>query len=78
MKTHELKVLPEYFEAIVDGRKTFEIRYNDRNYQVGDRLLLKEWDGEKYTGNEIYKYINYALDDRSGYAIDGYVIMSIV
>lgn len=30
---HELKILPEYFEAVVSGNKRFEIRKNDRNYK---------------------------------------------
>lgn len=30
---HELKILPEYFEAVVSGDKRFEIRKNDRNYE---------------------------------------------
>lgn len=40
---HELKTWPEYWDAIRDGRKTFELRYNDRGYQTGDVLLLKRW-----------------------------------
>lgn len=56
---HSLKVLPKYFEAILIGDKTFEIRKNDRNYQVGDKLILKEWNGEKYTGNILKKEITY-------------------
>ena len=42
-KTHELKIYPKYFEAILDGKKTFEIRKNDRYFHVGDRIVLKEW-----------------------------------
>lgn len=42
--THDLKCWPEFFDAIVDGRKTFEVRKNDRGYQTGDTLLLRKWD----------------------------------
>ncbi|EKE9396612.1 DUF3850 domain-containing protein, partial [Listeria monocytogenes] len=49
-KTHELKILSEYFWDIAEGRKTFEIRKNDRNFQVGDYLILKEFKEEKHTG----------------------------
>lgn len=37
------KILPEYFQAIVDGKKTFELRLNDFDIQEGDILILEEW-----------------------------------
>lgn len=43
--THELKTYPKYFQETIEGNKPFEIRKNDRNFQVGDVLILKEWDG---------------------------------
>lgn len=39
---HDLKILSPYFIAVEDGSKPFEVRRNDRNYQVGDTLLLRE------------------------------------
>lgn len=41
---HELKIRPEFLQRIKSGTKTFEIRKNDRDFQVGDTLLLKEFD----------------------------------
>lgn len=43
--THELKILPKYFEDVMTGKKNFEIRKNDRDFKVGDYLLLKEYEG---------------------------------
>jgi Domain of unknown function (DUF3850) len=40
---HTLKTWPEFFGPINDGTKTFEIRANDRNFQVGDELRLREF-----------------------------------
>lgn len=41
MKTHELKLDVIYFDDVKSGKKNFEIRKNDRDYQVGDILELK-------------------------------------
>ena len=58
MKVHELKTWPSYFHDVVTGQKTFEYRKNDRDFQQGDLLLLREFDpnrGEKgeYLSGEI-------------------------
>ena len=71
---HELKILPEYFEAVAAGNKTFEIRKNDRNYKVGDTLILQEFDGEKYTSRCTQRVVNYITDYAQQ---DGYVVMSM-
>lgn len=74
---HELKILPTYFRDVLRGNKTFEVRKNDRNFQVGDKLILKEWENGEYTGNILEKNVTYILDDSSGYVLEGYVVMGI-
>ena len=58
---HELKVWPQFFPGLVDRSKTFEIRKNDRDFKVGDEILLKEWDPKKedYTGYVVHAFISY-------------------
>ena len=38
---HDLKIWPEFFDAVASGAKPFDLRKNDRNYHVGDTLLLR-------------------------------------
>lgn len=47
MRTHELKIRPDYYQAIIDGRKPFEVRDNDRGYSPGDEVVLHEYKGER-------------------------------
>lgn len=44
---HHLKTKPEYFQAVIDGRKPFEIRNNDRNFKQGDKVILEEYLGKE-------------------------------
>lgn len=57
----EKKVWPEYFQQILDGKKTFEVRLNDFEINEGDILILKEWDPniKEYTGRELERVVGY-------------------
>ncbi len=76
---HELKCWKEYFKEIISGRKNFEIRKNDRDFQKGDTLILLEYDhiAKEYTGRSCHKYVTYILPG-GGFGLEhGFVIMSI-
>lgn len=75
---HALKTLPEYFDAVWQGDKKFELRENDRNFKVGDYLALNEWDGNEYTGRAQLVKVTYILKPNLLMNCpSGYVIMSI-
>jgi hypothetical protein len=80
MRIHELKTRPEPYDAMMLGLKTFEVRKNDRDFRVGDTLMLREWDPDtkKYTGNFIKRDITYILKGGLFGLPDDLVIMSIV
>lgn len=63
-RVHILKTWTEYFNAVKSGAKQFEGRQDDRNYKVGDTLILREWNPktEEYTGRELQRIITYKLD----------------
>lgn len=75
MTTHELKILPEYFKAQKTGKKNFEIRKNDRDYKVGDKLVLKEYDPktDSFTGQSFDTEITFITDyqQKEGYVVLG-------
>lgn len=77
MERHVLKILPEYFQEVWDGKKTFELRKDDRNYNVGDILVLREYTNG-YTGNTIEVVVTHILRNCTKYGLaDGYCILSI-
>lgn len=59
MKKFKKKCWPEYFQAILDGKKTYELRLQDFDIKEGDTLILREWDPKtkNYTGRVLEKEI---------------------
>lgn len=80
MKIHQIKILKGFADAIVEGRKTFEVRKNDRGYHVGDlvKFTAVDCDARPYNSHEINTktyVITYIL---SGWGIkEEYVVFSI-
>ncbi len=84
LREHELKTWPEFYRELESGAKTFEIRRDDRGFNVGDVLWLREWRrlrivggvavGE-YTGREMRRVVSYVL---SGQELSpGFVCMGL-
>jgi ASC-1-like (ASCH) protein len=79
---HRLKTIQPYFNEVVDGKKNFEIRKNDRDYQVGDTLLLEEYSTDTsdwgYTGVIHRKTISYVLKDCQQFGLlNGYCVLGL-
>lgn len=75
-KFHELKILPVYFEAVISGDKSFEIRKDDRDFNQFDTLYLREYLAGAFTGRMIICRVNYILGCFEGLQA-GYVAMAI-
>ncbi|WP_019792344.1 DUF3850 domain-containing protein [Streptococcus sobrinus] len=73
---HKIKLSNEFWSDVVNGRKTFELRKNDRNYQVGDYLLMKEVENSFPTSRECLVEVTYKLENYIGLQ-DGYCILGI-
>lgn len=75
-RTHELKIFPIHFQYIMSGKKRFELRKDDRNFQEGDILILREWlPLIGYTGLSYEGIIKFVLRDVPEHGLkDGYCI----
>ena len=74
---HELKIKSEFFQKIANREKPYEVRNNDRQFEIGDLLALNEIDSRnKYTKRSLLVEVKDILDDES-YTKKGYVIMTI-
>ena len=86
VRKHELKTDSVVFQSVLDGAKTYEIRFNDRKYAVGDILVLREtqFSGEEmkngnpliYTQRTIIKTVSHVLCGPMYGLSDGWAILS--
>jgi hypothetical protein len=75
-----LKTTSSSFLPIRNKHKTLELRWDDRNYQSGDLLLLKEIDAlKRYTGAKAVVLITHVLNPSFSFGSLnlGYVALSI-
>lgn len=75
-KVHDVKLGTTFFDDVKTGRKTFELRKNDRGYKEGDIIVMHEYKDGTTTGRTIEKKIVYMLEDFTGIE-DGYCILGL-
>lgn len=85
MKQHELRTSPPFFQHILDGVKTFDIRAKDSSrapFRVGDVLWLREWTGIRFTDRDTRRVVSYIYDGDEALIpqlhFPGMVIMGII
>ena len=78
MKVHELKTLNPFFEDVWSGLKDFEVRKNDRDFKVGDRLKLIEFgEAKNYVPRFILKDVKYILKGGQYGISSDYVVLGL-
>lgn len=73
-KVHKVKTVPPFFSEVASGAKPFEVRNMDRGYEVGDVLILQDFDpfadseAKGYSGHEVIAEITYVMDHNHFFA----------
>lgn len=73
-KVHDIRLGATFFDDVLECRKNFELRKNDRGYKVGDILRMMEFKEGKNTGRIVERKVIYMLEDYTGLE-DGFCIM---
>lgn len=80
MATHKLKTEPQYFEAALDGSKSFEVRReDDKRFAVGDTLILQEYvpfATHAFTGRSLAAEVTFVLRG-APYVPEGYAVLGM-
>lgn len=82
MRAHKIKIWPPQFAAVKREDKTCEVRRADRDYQVGDYLMLIEFDPKKdeLTGAYECRQITHIVraEDPPRGLVEGFVVLSMI
>lgn len=76
IKVHQIKLAAMFFDDVASGRKSFEIRKNDRGYKVGDILEMMEFKSGKETERMVRVKVTYMIEEYTGIE-EGYCVMGI-
>lgn len=75
---HNIKIQQCFLVHILEGRKTFEVRKNDRDYQVGDIISFLPIQDEDYNAYKTKPIPEYRITYVTNFGCqDGYVVFGI-
>lgn len=76
-RTHELQLWPSCFAAVLAGTKPFDVRENDCDFQVGDVLMLREYDPDyrEYSGRTLLRCVSHVLHGGAFGVEDGWCVL---
>lgn len=78
MKTIHKKILSQYMDEVIRGKKTFEIRKDEDDIQVGDIIVLEEWSDGKYKNVSVNAEVTYVLRNCPEHGLmDGYCVIGL-
>ena len=83
-EVHEVKSVPPYWQEVASRQKLLEVRLNDRDYRVGDILIMREYEppppaaeggpspawGGKYTGRVAIALISHMVEGQAEFDPD--------
>lgn len=77
-RVHQVKSWVPFFQAIKRGDKLHDLRKDDRGYEVGDQLMLHEYDqvAGRYTGDRLCVDVTFITDRRTPCAFSSAVLPS--
>ena len=78
-RTHELQLWSSCFAAVAAGTKPFDVRENYPDYQVGDALLIREYDPDSgtYSGQTLLRYVSHVLLGGSFGIEEGWCVLGL-
>jgi hypothetical protein len=77
MAEHVLKTVERYWDGLAAGEKTFEVRRNDRGFQIGDILVLLRGTDAAESGRFVRKRVAYILEGGQFGIEPGYVVLGL-
>jgi len=78
-RTHELQLWTPCFTAVAAGTKPFDVRENDHDFQVGDALLIREYDPDtsSYSGRTLLRWVSYVMPGGAFGVEDGWCVLGL-